>query len=572
LQRPTEYLAKNIFKSSPEVATISSISSVQLQLIMNAISKSTVISVLSGMLYVEGFIPLHNTNNNYLMTKFHEKYANAESLVRLNYSNQMDTTLFAEDSEITPPRKRIIKRSPSIRVRKSTPIIKKKKDIKKTNSIIEPLLDHKLLSKEDEYALCTKIKIMTQIRNQISDIVNGQKEESNTNNKNGSYRNSDILVEECSRLYGIEGEMQLALITDEDIKQRLKLKGGRKELNQLLEEGSNARQTLIQCNMKLVNSIAKRWLRNYNKNYGSPKNGAKLFSKDQPEAITLDDLIQEGVLGLSRAIDKFDISHDVRFTTYATHWITSHVRTSVKNARYGCLRVPSGLQALRTSYIGIVRPYSDAGQPIPSKDDIARQLGVSERRLQTALAVTQPLLSIDAPLATKINNKANSNLDNAISGGGGGSLTLMDTLICPESSKAEQRVDISFLRQYLENAMSAELSPHERDVIRLRLGLDDGVTKTVKEVVDVCGGAVSTYGKSIHDLLSRTFLFTFPCFIITLIIDIRSVEKRAFQKLRSPNSLFTSHLLQFLDDEILNPTGCNSSSGGNIASASTIAI
>jgi len=289
--------------------------------------------------------------------------------------------------------------------------------------------------------------------------------------------------------------------------------------------------------MRLVSSIAKRWLRNYMKNSGK---NAKLFSKDQPEAITLDDLIQEGVLGLSRAIDKFDTVHDVRFITYATHWITSHVRTAVKNARYGCLRVPSGLQALRTSYISIVKPYSDAGQSIPSKDDIAHQLGVSERRLQTALAVTQPLLSIDAPLASKLNNRQN-NLEN----GGGGSLTLMDALICPESLRAEQRVDISFLRQYLENAMSAELSPHERDVIRLRLGLDDGVTKTVKEVVDVCGGAVSTY-------------------------DIRSVEKRAFQKLRSPNSIFTSHLLEFLDDEILNPVGCTNS-GSSLTSTSAIA-
>ena len=251
-----------------------------------------------------------------------------------------------------------------------------------------------------------------------------------------------------------------------------------------------ARQTLIQCNIKLVSSIAKRWLRNYRKSNGK---NAKSFSSDQPEAITLDDLIQEGVLGLSRGIDKFDIVHDVRFATYATHWITSHVRTAVKNARYGCLRVPSGLQALRTSYIGIVKPYSDAGQPMPCKDDIARQLGVSERRLQTALAVTQPLLSIDAPLASKLNNK--------IEHGGSGSLTLMDTMTCPESLKAEQRVDISFLRQYLENAMSAELSPHERDVIRLRLGLDDGVTKTVKEVVDVCGGAVSTYGKKESNLM-----------------------------------------------------------------------
>jgi len=437
----------------------------------------------------------------------------------LYYSNQLETTLFAEDSEITPNlKRRIIKRS-------SKPALSVSK--RKKNGIIEPLLNHKLLSKEDEYELCNKIKIMTKLRNEISTIIIKRE-----GVMHSSSSKSDILVEECSRLYGNAGDMQLSLITDHDIKHRLKLKN-RNELNQILQEGSNARQTLIQCNMKYVLTIAKRWLRNY-----ARTDSQKLFSTDQPDAITLDDLIQEGVLGLSRAIDKFDTSHDVRFTTYATHWITSHVRTAVKNAKYGCLRIPSGLQALRSSYIAIVKPYYDSGQPIPSKDEIALQLGVSERRLQTALAVTKPLLSIDAPLGSKLNNQPNS-ADGSTAG-----LTLMDTLICPESCKTEQRVEISFLRQYLENAMSAELSPHERDVIRLRLGLDDGITKTVKEVVDVCGGAVSSY-------------------------DIRSVEKRAFQKLRSPNSMFTSYLLEFVDDEILGSIGANT--GSSIASTTTIA-
>lgn len=60
--------------------------------------------------------------------------------------------------------------------------------------------------------------------------------------------------------------------------------------------------------------------------------------------------------------------------------------------------------------------------------------------------------------------------------------------------KPDDFVELSILRQCLENAMASELSPHERDIIRLRLGLDDGKTRTVREVVEVCGGAISMAG------------------------------------------------------------------------------
>jgi DNA-directed RNA polymerase sigma subunit (sigma70/sigma32) len=70
--------------------------------------------------------------------------------------------------------------------------------------------------------------------------------------------------------------------------------------------------------------------------------------------------------------------------------------------------------------------------------------------------------------------------------------------------------------------MATELSPHERDVLRLRLGLDDGVTRSVREVVDICGGTLS-------------------------ISDVRSAEIGAFRKLRSPYSVHTHNLMGYLD-------------------------
>ena len=70
--------------------------------------------------------------------------------------------------------------------------------------------------------------------------------------------------------------------------------------------------------------------------------------------------------------------------------------------------------------------------------------------------------------------------------------------------------------------MATELSPHERDVLRLRHGLDDGVSRSVREVAELCGGSLS-------------------------LTDVRTTEMRAFRKLRSPFSIHTNHLLDFLD-------------------------
>lgn len=167
-----------------------------------------------------------------------------------------------------------------------------------------------------------------------------------------------------------------------------------------------------------------------------------------------------------------------------------------------------------------MKQYVESSEAIPSEDAIAAEMGVTVNRLRTSLRATESLLSIDEPVF----NGGNAAYKGSGAGGdnsGESSLLLLDRLQCSETPP-EDFVEISFLRQTLENAMAAELSPHERDIVRLRLGLDDGQTRTVRQVVEACGGGIT-------------------------VSDVRSTERRALKKLRSPSVMHAHNLIAYLE-------------------------
>ena len=160
----------------------------------------------------------------------------------------------------------------------------------------------------------------------------------------------------------------------------------------------------------------------------------------------------------------------------------------------------------------------EASEPIPSEEAIAAEIGVTLNRLRTAIRATESLLSIDEGAYNNVAYKGSgAGGDNA----GDNSMLVLDRLQSTELPP-EDFVEISFLRQTLENAMAAELSPHERDIVRLRLGLDDGQTRTVKQIVEECGGGIT-------------------------VSDVRSAERRALKKLRSPNAVHSHNLMEYLE-------------------------
>jgi RNA polymerase sigma factor (sigma-70 family) len=372
---------------------------------------------------------------------------------------------------------------------------------------------------------------MSQLRNNPSSSST-----TTTTKKRSGYRNSSTSSTAGSNSYTPLLHIPIHELSESDIIHTLQIPGGKAELVNLLLDGAYAREVLMRRNVKLVTSIAKNWMRNSfstaNANLGSSsstpsssngKSTRKFLSQmyegswDRP---SLDEAVQEGMLGLARAVDKYDPERGLRFSTYATHWITSYVRVCFQRAVTGCLRVPSQLHDIKSAYQKIVKDHLVSGEEPPEQGDIAKTLGITPQRLSTAIRATGSLVSVDAPV---ISPGSGSYKGSAAGGDGANSqeLLILDTLKCAEP-KPEDQVEISFLRQCLENAMASELNVFERDVLRLRLGLDSGTGKTVREIVEICGGGVT-------------------------MSDVRSAERRAFKKLRSPTSVHTHNLLAYLD-------------------------
>ncbi len=165
----------------------------------------------------------------------------------------------------------------------------------------------------------------------------------------GDQRISSTLVQDGSKLSRSGVEADLLLLSDDDIKIKMNIKGGKEELREILYLGSEARTSLMRSNIRLVVSISKKWMgSSYAAGSAGGSRAINLYSGgwDRP---SLDEVIQEGILGLARAVDKFDPSRGLRFSTYSTHWITSYVRQCFQNASTGCLKVPSQLHEIKVS-------------------------------------------------------------------------------------------------------------------------------------------------------------------------------------------------------------------------------
>jgi RNA polymerase primary sigma factor len=246
---------------------------------------------------------------------------------------------------------------------------------------------------------------------------------------------------------GGEGSYDSIQMYLKEIGQYQLISGGmEKELAKRIEAGDEeAKNLLARANLRLVVSIAKKYA-------------------NRSADLTLLDLIQEGNLGLFKAVDKFDWTKGYKFSTYATWWIRQAITRALAD-QSRTIRVPVHMVETIAKYKQVVRRLSqDLGRdPLP--EEIATEMNLSVDKVYTIEKIDQSTLSLEAPIGEEDDGKSKL-----------GDFLADDKILSPDQ-ESSRRIISDQVREILN-----DLPEKERKILELRHGLVDGVTHTLEEV------------------------------------------------------------------------------------------
>ncbi|MEV6311017.1 RNA polymerase sigma factor [Streptomyces sp. NPDC051840] len=218
------------------------------------------------------------------------------------------------------------------------------------------------------------------------------------------------------------------------------------DLDRLVVMGRMAKRRLIEANLRLVVSVAKRYV---------------------GRGLTMLDLVQEGNLGLIRAVEKFDYARGYKFSTYATWWIRQAMsRALADQAR--TIRVPVHVVELINRVVRVQRRLLQERGYEPTPEEVAAQLDLTPERVGEVLRLAQEPVSLHAPVGEE---------DDVAFG---------DLIEDGDAASPVETAAFLLLREHLEAVLST-LGERERKVVQLRYGLEDGRPRTLEEIGRIFG-------------------------------------------------------------------------------------